>query len=110
MKPENLLEVLGNKYSVEILKATTKPRTAQELSDELNIPIATCYRRLEDLSKYGIVDEPGTRTTENNRTAKLYLRRVERIRLDLDDDISISLKERSEVDSKLDEVWQRLRQ
>lgn len=101
--------VLGKKYSAEILKATSDPRTAQEISDELDIPIATCYRRLESLTEHSIVDQTGTRLTDNNRRADLYHRRIERICFDLNGDISVSLRGRSEVESKLDKIWRRFR-
>ncbi|ELY34960.1 hypothetical protein C497_14512 [Halalkalicoccus jeotgali B3] len=45
----DVLLALGNEYNAEILGATDEPRSAQALSDELDIPIATCYRRLEQL-------------------------------------------------------------
>lgn len=109
MDPERLLEVLGNKYSTEILKATTEPRTAQELSEELDIPIATCYRRLEDLSAQGILKQSGKRVTRANRVAKRYQRQIDRICFDVDDTISITLKEPPGTASKLDEAWQRHR-
>ncbi|MFB6153611.1 MAG: ArsR family transcriptional regulator, partial [Halodesulfurarchaeum sp.] len=41
MDPAEVLRVLGNKYNAEILQATNTPKSAQELSDELDIPIAT---------------------------------------------------------------------
>lgn len=109
MDPEALLDVLGNKYSPEILMATADPRTAQELSEELGSPIATCDRRLEDLSEHGVVEQTGTKATEKNRHAKLFQRRIERVCFDVDEEISAQLTERSDVDSKLDEIWQRIR-
>ena len=47
INPENktsteAVAVLGRKYSVAILWATAKPRSASWLSQELDIPIATC--------------------------------------------------------------------
>lgn len=110
MDPARLMEVLGNKYSAEILRATADPRTAQELSDELDIPIATCYRRLEDLTEQGVMKQTGTRLTEDNRRAKLYQRRIERVCFDIDEDISATFQERTDLKSKLDELWDRVRQ
>lgn len=109
MEPEDLLEVLGNKYSAEILKATADPRTAQELSEEFDIPIATCYRRLEDLSEHGVIEQSGARMTKDNRQANLYKRRIERVCFEVNDDITVTLTERSEVESKLDQLWQHIR-
>ena len=41
----DVLRALGNEYNPEILQATHEPRSAQDLSEELGVPIATCYRR-----------------------------------------------------------------
>jgi len=54
MASVDILQTLGNKYSAEILDATDEPQSAQELSDELGIPIATCYRRIDGLLSRGI--------------------------------------------------------
>lgn len=109
MDPVKLLEALGNKYSADILRATAEPRTAQELSDELEIPIATCYRRLEDLCERGVMEQTGSRFTEDKRHAKLYRRRIERVCFDMDEEITVTLQERSEAKSKLDTIWDRIR-
>jgi len=45
------VEVLGRKYSVDILRAAREPRSVSWLSQELDIPIATCYRRVKELSE-----------------------------------------------------------
>ena len=46
----NQLSVIGNKYAIEVLKHTKKQMTAPELSEEINAPIATIYRRVDELS------------------------------------------------------------
>lgn len=49
------IAVLGRKYSSKILAAADEPVAAGELSDELSIPIATCYRRLDELAAAGLL-------------------------------------------------------
>src|SRR6056297_1913270 len=56
MTSEDLIEVLGNKYNTEILSATTDPKSAQDLSDELDVPIATCYRRINELTETNLLE------------------------------------------------------
>jgi hypothetical protein len=59
---------------MEILGATGKPTSVTHLSESLNIPIATCYRRVEELATVGFLekatsDEDGTqRATRYQRT------------------------------------------
>lgn len=54
MKP---VRVLGREYSMEILGATEDPTSATHLSDSLDIPIATCYRRVGELAAVGLLEE-----------------------------------------------------
>ncbi len=49
--------VLGRKYSVDILRAAREPRSVSWLSQELDIPIATCYRRVKELSENMYLEE-----------------------------------------------------
>jgi hypothetical protein len=71
MKP---VRVLGREYSIDILGATEEPRSAANLSDSLGIPIATCYRRVNELAAVGLLEEVPTegddapRATQYRRT------------------------------------------
>lgn len=71
MKP---VRVLGREYSIDILGATEEPRSAANLSDSLGIPIATCYRRIDELAAVGLLEEVATdgddapRATQYRRT------------------------------------------
>lgn len=51
------LRILGREYSMEILGATREPKSATRLSDSLDIPIATCYRRVGELTAVGLLEE-----------------------------------------------------
>ncbi|MDX1745769.1 MAG: helix-turn-helix domain-containing protein, partial [Halobacteriales archaeon] len=52
----DVLHVLGNEYNPEILQATNEPRSAQDLSEELDVPIATCYRRIDELTDANLLE------------------------------------------------------
>jgi len=52
-----VIDILGRKYSSEILAAADEPIAASELSNELSIPIATCYRRLKELTAAGLLTQ-----------------------------------------------------
>lgn len=51
------LQILGREYSAEILGATASPTSATHLSESLDIPIATCYRRVSQLVAVGLLEE-----------------------------------------------------
>ena len=68
------VRVLGREYSIDILGATEEPRSAANLSDSLGVPIATCYRRVNELAAVGLLEEVPTegddapRATQYRRT------------------------------------------
>lgn len=69
----NAVAILGRKYSTEILSATDQPVTVGELRNSLDIPVATCYRRVDELTEAGLlekhtVERDGSEVTRFQRT------------------------------------------
>lgn len=108
MASADLLRTLGNKYSADILDATDEPASAQELSDELGIPIATCYRRIDELTEHDLLELHDNVLSDDRRRIKVYRRCVEEVRVNFDEEMSITVEDRSEVTNKLDEAWRTL--
>jgi len=108
MASVELLRTLGNKYSAEILDATEEPKSAQDLSDELDIPIATCYRRIDELTDHDLLELHDNVLSDDRRRIKVYRRNVESIEVGFDESLLIDVEERSEVTNKLDEAWRTL--
>jgi predicted ArsR family transcriptional regulator len=108
MASVEILQTLGNKYSAEILNATDEPQSAQELSDELGIPIATCYRRIDELTEHDLLELHDNILSDDRRRIKVYRRNVETVNIDFDDSLTVTVEERSEVTNKLDEAWRTL--
>jgi predicted ArsR family transcriptional regulator len=108
MSSVELLRTLGNKYSAEILDATDEPRSAQELSDELGVPIATCYRRIEELTEHDLLELHDNVLSDDRRRIKVYRRSVDGVQVEFDDVLTVDIEERSEVTSTLDEAWRTL--
>jgi len=108
MASVGLLRTLGNKYSAEILDATDEPCSAQDLSDELDIPIATCYRRIDELTEHDLLELHDSVLSDDRRRIKVYRRNVESVQVDFDEEMSINVEQRSEVTNKLDEAWRTL--
>lgn len=108
MASVDLLRTLGNKYSAEILDAADEPRSAQDLSDELDIPIATCYRRIDELTEHGLLELHDSILSDDRRRIKVYRRNVESVNVEFDEALSIAVEERSEVTNKLDQAWRTL--
>ncbi len=108
MASVDVLRTLGNKYSAEILEAAEEPQSAQELSEELDIPIATCYRRIDELTDHGLLELHDNVLSEDRRRIKVYRRNIEGVRVAFDDDVAVDVEERSTVTNKLDEAWRNL--
>ncbi|MFC4448378.1 MULTISPECIES: helix-turn-helix domain-containing protein [Halorussus] len=110
MEAVELLRVLGNKYNAEILRATNEPKSAQELSDELEIPIATSYRRIEELTEAELLELSGREFSDEGRRTKVYRRNVDALEISFEDGaIDVSAEDRPEVDNALADVWRDLK-
>lgn len=105
MSSDDIIEVLGNKYNAEILSAASEPKSAQELSDELDVPIATCYRRINELTDADLLELHDRPLSDERRRVKIYRRNVEAVHLTFENGLGVELEERSEVKNKLDAVW-----
>jgi predicted ArsR family transcriptional regulator len=108
MPPTEILRTLGNKYSAEILEATDEPQSAQGLSEELDIPIATCYRRIDELTEHDLLELHDNILSDDRRRIKVYRRNVDEVTVDFSGELSVAVEERSEVTNKLDEAWRTL--
>ena len=105
MASDELIEVLGNKYNTDILSATTEPKSAQDLSDELDVPIATCYRRIDELTDADLLTLHDRPLSDEHRRIKVYRRNVDKVEVSFEGGVSIDIAERSAVKNKLDDVW-----
>lgn len=106
MSARDYLRVLGSKYSVEILEATGEPRSAQSLSDELEIPIATCYRRLEEMADMGLLAVHQGRS-ESGRQTDLFRRDVDELTVTFGGSTEVTTEERTRVSRTVDRLWRR---
>ena len=109
MASTDVLRVLGNEYNPEILEATHEPRSAQELSDELDVPIATCYRRIDELTEADLIELHDRPLSDEHRRINVYRRRIDEVTVEFQgEESSVTIRERSEIKNKLDDVWRTL--
>ncbi|MWV39328.1 MULTISPECIES: helix-turn-helix domain-containing protein [Natrialba] len=100
--PAGVLSALGNKYSAEILCAAGTPKSAQALSEDIEIPIATCYRRIEELVDAGLLTCEGRKLSEEGRRTNIYRRTVDELEVDFSgDQPEFSRKRRTEAKNQL---------
>lgn len=105
----DVVRALGGKYNAEILSVTQEPRSAKELNEEFDVPIATGYRRIEELTDVGLIDFEESILTDERRRRDTYRRRVDSITVTFEeDDFSVSVEEHAPVENKLDDMWRTL--
>lgn len=105
MAGKETIRVLGEKYNSDILAETDEPKSAQELSEELDVPIATCYRRIENLEEANLLELFDRPLSEEHRRVNVYRRSVDGIEITFRQGLDVQLDERSAVRDKLDRVW-----
>jgi predicted transcriptional regulator len=109
MDGTEMLRVLGNEYNPQILSFAHEPRSAQELSEELDVPIATCYRRIEELTDADLLEHHDRVLSDERRRVNVYRRNIEEVVVEFSDgDVSVSVEERRKIKSRLDEAWRTL--
>ena len=106
-----VLQVLGQEYAVEILQATKDPRTAPELSDDLGIPIATTYRRLDALTDADLVCAVAGSEADSNGAPTAFQRTVDDLRVEFESGtIDVTVPDEHTVFPHLRDLWQGLTQ
>jgi predicted ArsR family transcriptional regulator len=88
--------LLTEEYSAKILLATMgKPRSAFELSDNLGIPIAACYRKINLLESAGLLFCSERRLTQAGKRISMYKSRVKNAQI---------IFERNKIRAKLEMI------
>lgn len=109
MESDRTLAALGNEYNPDILRAAAEPHSAQEFSEMLDIPIATCYRRIEELTGAGLLELHDRVLSDEHRRTNVYRREVDEVVIKFDgNEYNVSVTERPEVKNKLDDVWRQI--
>lgn len=73
---------LADDYSIRILSATGEEgKTVRELSRELDVPIATCYRRVKELVSASLLRNEEKRLTKEGKRANVLRANVSSIEI-----------------------------
>jgi hypothetical protein len=68
-----IMKLIADEYNIKILSATLKaPKSAVELSSVLEIPIASCYRKVHDLERTNLLEVADSILTQDGKRLKLY--------------------------------------
>jgi DNA-binding transcriptional ArsR family regulator len=89
---QSLLDALGDADCRAILEATSEEAlTAAEVSETVDLPKSTTYRKLETLSELDLLEE-GTRIRRSGKHATEFSRRLEDLHLTTTDSGGIELR------------------
>lgn len=107
---QDILGVLDDDDCRNILRETTEPMTANELSDICDIPKSTLYRKLELLSTASLVSEEVIINPSGGRTTR-YERNFDAVTISMDNEneFSVTVKRSSkEVEDRLANIWSKM--
>ncbi|HKW43512.1 MAG TPA: winged helix-turn-helix transcriptional regulator [Thermoplasmata archaeon] len=86
MQPLQMSQTVMNDYAARILLATfERSASAIELSRRFGIPIAACYRRINELEALGLVYCEHELPSRNGRGLQLFRSRLKSVRIALED-------------------------
>lgn len=85
--PDLIVETLTDDDSRAMYLYATTPVTVRELSEELDLPLSTAYRKVETLQEAGLLMQ----INEQSRSGypSHYVRSIERVRVTYDDPMRI---------------------
>jgi hypothetical protein len=71
--PVTVLNLISDRHTSKILICTYKsPRSILSISEENDIPIAVCYRKVRLLEKLGFLKCVGKKSKKSGKVSKLY--------------------------------------
>ncbi len=86
---EKIVKVLTDGYAIKILVATNKEhKSAIELSQELDVPIAACYRRIHALEDVGFL-ESQEKVTAKGKKMKYYKAKIKKANIRIENNTLI---------------------
>ena len=108
---ESVLDALDDEDCRAIVKALEEPMTASEISDASDVPLSTCYRKIELLTEASLLAE-GVEVRPDGQHASRYAIDFEEVVVMLDEDrefdVDIAHRARS-ADQRLATIWSEVR-
>ena len=86
MEPFEMFDLVLDKHTSKLLDLTSdRPCNAAELSVEIGIPIAACYRRIRMLKEAGLLREDSKVVSDNGKSVSAYVSTVQSAEVALQD-------------------------
>lgn len=109
--PADVLSLLGDEYVREILVATSEsPKSAKELSEELDIALSTAYDRTERMVGHRLLVER-TRIMEDGSHHSVYEVNVDHLDIDIGDgELDVQVQTRESAAERFTNIWNDIRE
>jgi predicted transcriptional regulator len=105
---QTVLEILGKRYVPAILQQLDEPRSVRELCEHIEVPVATCYRRMADLVDAGLVAHIERELADMQRRRSTYRRKLDAVSVDFTNEVPVvDITPRSDDGYELDPRWRR---
>jgi DNA-binding transcriptional ArsR family regulator len=108
---QDVLDALEDPDCRAIVEALEEPTTASELSESCDVPLSTCYRKLELLTEASLLEEQVEIRADGQHTTR-YAIAFDEVRIALDEDrsIEVAIKRRAEApEERLSSLWSEVR-
>jgi DNA-binding IclR family transcriptional regulator len=108
---QNVLDALDDPDCRAIVESLGDPMTANELSETCDVPLSTCYRKLELLTEASLLEEQVEICADGQHTTRYAIAFDEvRIAVDGERSIEVAIKRRAQTpDERLSSLWSEVR-
>ncbi len=107
-----IMKLLADEYNIKILSASLKePKSAQDLSVELGIPVASCYRKIRDLEDTNLLEVADSVLTPDGKRIKLYRSNITRFFVSFEGErLKVEINIRRAASEKIVKMWDVLKE
>ncbi len=106
-----IMGLIADEYVRAILQSTiTTPKSVRQLSQELGIPSSTCYRRIAELKKAGLLEVERTVLTKDGKKWEVYRSTVRRVTIQMGKSgWQVDVEVNEVASERLQRLWRALR-
>ena len=104
---ESILQSLSDPFSRMIILSTIeRARSVEDLSSENDIPLSTCYRRVAEMTREGVLIVERVIITPEGKKHILHRAAMKGVKIDFDlGHLEVSITPNEDVSDKLRAIW-----
>ncbi|WP_058365461.1 winged helix-turn-helix domain-containing protein [Haloparvum sedimenti] len=103
--PETVFDLFGDETARGVLLLSQRPRSAEDLAEELDVSLPTVYRRTKQLTKFGLLAEH-VRADENKNRYRVFETTLDRLSVALDEEgFHVDVDTTGQLDDRFRAFW-----